>query len=97
MAFLPHLQSPPLGWVEDQEALEEVLAVGGHVEGDTVLPPQDTLTQLLQRGRERRGREREKGGREREREIERDREGGERGGERGEREREREGGIEREI
>ena len=44
---LPHLQSPPLGWVEDQEALQEVLAVSGHVEGDAVLPPQDPLSQLL--------------------------------------------------
>jgi len=45
---LLHLQSSPLGRVEHQEALQEVLAVRGHVEGDAVLPPQDALTQLLQ-------------------------------------------------
>lgn len=47
VAVLPHLESPPLGWVEHQEALEEVLAVGGHVEGDAVLPSEDALPQLL--------------------------------------------------
>lgn len=46
-AVLPHLESTPLGWIEHQEALEEVLAVGGHVEGDSVLPSEDALPQLL--------------------------------------------------
>lgn len=45
---LPHLESTPLGRVEHQEALEEVLAVRGHVERDAVLPSEHTLTQLLQ-------------------------------------------------
>ncbi len=48
--FLPHLESTPLGRVEHQEALEEVLAVCGHVERDAVLPSEHTLPQLLQRG-----------------------------------------------
>lgn len=47
---LPHLESTPLGRVEHQEALEEVLAVGGHVEGDAVLPSEDALAQLLPAG-----------------------------------------------
>lgn len=47
---LPHLESTPLGRVEHQEALEEVLAVGGHVEGDAVLPSEDALPQLLPAG-----------------------------------------------
>lgn len=46
---LPHLESTPLGWVEHQEAFEEVLAVSGHVERDAVLPSEHTLSQLLQR------------------------------------------------
>ena len=46
---LPHLESTPLGRVEHQEALEEVLAVCGHVEGDAVLPSQHALPQLLQK------------------------------------------------
>lgn len=46
---LPHLESTPLGWVEHQEAFEEVLAVRGHVERDAVLPSEHTLPQLLQR------------------------------------------------
>lgn len=48
-AFLPHLESPAFGRVEHQEALEEVLAVGGHVEGDAVLPSQHALAELLPR------------------------------------------------
>lgn len=45
---LPHLESTPLGRVEHQEAFEEVLAVGGHVERDAVLSSEHSLTQLLQ-------------------------------------------------
>lgn len=47
LGVLPHLESTPLGWVEHQEAFEEVLAVSGHVERDAVLPSEDALPQLL--------------------------------------------------
>lgn len=45
---LPHLESTPLGRVQNQEAFKEVLAVCGHVERDAVLSSEHALTQLLQ-------------------------------------------------
>lgn len=47
---LPHLESASLGRVEHKEALEEVLAVGGHVEGDAIFSSENTFSQLLQEG-----------------------------------------------
>lgn len=43
----PHLQGAAFGGVEYQEPAQDTLAVGGHVEGHAVLPPQNTLPQLL--------------------------------------------------
>lgn len=51
----PHLQGAPLGGVEDEELLEEVLAIRGHVKWDPVLPPQHPLPQLLQEPKTSRG------------------------------------------
>ena len=45
--FPPHLQRAALGRVEDQEATQDSLAVSRHVEGHTIFPPQNTLSQLL--------------------------------------------------
>ena len=44
---LPNLQGAAFGRVEHQEAAQDSLAVRRHVEGHTILPPQNTLSQLL--------------------------------------------------
>lgn len=43
-----HLEVHPLARVEDEELLQEVFTVRGHVEGDAVLASQHPLPQLLQ-------------------------------------------------
>ena len=43
----PHLQGTPLGGVEDEELLQQVLTISRHVEGDPVFAPQHPLPQLL--------------------------------------------------
>lgn len=48
----PHLQGAALGRIQHQETPQDVFAVRGHVEGDTVLATQHTLPQLLVGGAE---------------------------------------------
>lgn len=42
-----YLEAASFGGVEDEELLEQVLAVGGHVERNPVLAAQHALSQLL--------------------------------------------------
>lgn len=42
-----HLQIPAFPWIEHQQLLQQVLTVGGHVEGYAVFPSEDPFSQLL--------------------------------------------------
>ena len=44
-----YFQAASLRGVEDKELLQQVLAVSGHVEGDTIFPSQNTLPQFLRK------------------------------------------------
>ena len=44
-----YLEAASFGGVQDEELLEQVLTVGGHVEGNPVFATQHTLSQFLEK------------------------------------------------